>query len=195
MSALVLASASPRRRELLERVGLVVDVRPADIDESVLPGESPRDYVARMAAAKAAAIVAPGSFVLAADTIVEVDGEVLGKPDVADEALAMLRRLAGRVHHVTTAFAIVGNGQLVASMVTTAVEFVPMLDEDIVAYVATDEWRGKAGGYAIQGIAASLVARVDGSVTNVIGLPLAEVLAALRQAGAPSANLAAGTSA
>jgi septum formation protein len=186
---LVLASASPRRRELLERVGVPIEVRPADVDETPRDGEEPRAYVARIADAKARATAAPGIWVLAADTTVTIDGAILGKAADAAEAAAMLRRLSGRVHQVITAFAITN---VPTRTIATDVEMIELDDAAIADYVASGEWRGKAGAYAIQGIAAAFVRAVRGSVTNVIGLPLVEVLAALREAGAPSAVLAKG---
>ncbi len=193
---LLLASASPRRRELLARVGLELEVRPADIDETPRAHEAPRAYVARIAAAKAAAVVrASGQWVLAADTTVTIDGAILGKAESADEAAAMLRRLAGRAHEVITAFAIAGDGAAIAREVVTEVDFIALDDAAIADYVASGEWRGKAGAYAVQGIGAALVREVRGSVTNVIGLPLAEVLAALREVGGPRAKLASGIAA
>ena len=194
---LLLASASPRRRELLERVGVPVEVQPADIDESTRDGEPPEAYVARLARTKAAAVARGGGrWVLAADTTVTIDGAILGKAETADEAADMLRRLSGRTHRVLTAFILLGERDgkpceregLVASDVV-------MVDLDAAAvadYVASGEWRGKAGAYAIQGIAAALVSAVHGSVTNVAGLPLAEVVAALREAGAPPPRFTAG---
>src|SRR5687767_9535067 len=176
--ALVLASASPRRRELLERVGILVDVQPMDVAERVAPGEAPRAYAKRVAATKAdvAAAQLPGRWVLAADTIVEIDGNVLGKPTEPAEAKGMLERLRGRVHRVTTAFAIRGpNGARYDESVTTEVRLVELHDADLAGYVASGEWKGKAGGYAVQGMAAAMVAECHGSITNVIGLPLAEV--------------------
>ncbi len=194
---LLLASASPRRRELLERVGVPVEIQPADIDESTCEGEPPEVYVARLARAKAAAIARPGNrWVLAADTTVALGGAILGKAESPQEAVEMLRRLSGRTHRVLTAFALVGerDGQpcrregLVASDVV-------MVDFDaatLADYVASGEWRGKAGAYAIQGMGAALVSAVHGSVTNVAGLPLAEVIAALREVGAPLPRFTAG---
>jgi septum formation protein len=192
---LILASASPRRREMLERVGFALDVRPPDIDEAERPGEAPAAYVARIARAKASTIAPePGDWVLAADTTVTIDGAILGKAATPEEAAAMLRRLSGRVHQVMTAFAIEGERRRDA-VVTSEVEMVE-LDEDALAdYVASGDWRGKAGAYAIQGVAAALVRGVRGSVTNVIGLPLAEVIAALRELGGPAPRFAAGSAA
>lgn len=189
MSTLILASASPRRRELLQRVGLTFEVRPAEVDESWLPGEAPHHYVARVAAAKRDAIAAPGHWVLAADTTVTIDGKVLAKAADTDEARAMLSSLAGREHEVLTAFALRGPGGELAELVSTAVQMIDFSGELLEQYLASGEWRGKAGAYAIQGIGAALVAGVRGSVTNVIGLPLAEVLAGLRRLGGPSPQL------
>jgi septum formation protein len=184
---LVLASASPRRREMLERVGVPIDVVPADVDETPHAGEDPRAYVIRIAEAKRAAIRA--NFVLAADTTVTIDGAILGKAADEHEAAEMLRALSGRVHQVITAFALTG---VPTRTVATDVELIALDDATIAAYVASGEWRGKAGAYAIQGIAAAFIVGVRGSVTNVIGLPLVEVLAALRDAGAPGADFARG---
>ena len=193
MLPLVLASASPRRREMLERVGVALEVRPADVDEEPRAGEPPDDYVARIARDKAnAAVRRPGQWVLAADTTVTIDGQILAKAATGDEAAEMLRKLSGRTHQVITAFAIVGDGTVREGSVTTDVAVVPLDDAAIRDYVASGEWRGKAGAYAIQGIAAAFVRSVRGSVTNVIGLPLVEVLDALRAVGAPGAQLARG---
>ena len=195
---LLLASASPRRRELLQRVGLLLEVRAADVDESVHDGEEPSVYVMRVARAKAAATQRRADeWVLAADTTVTLDGQILGKAESPEEAAKMLRWLAGRSHQVITAFILVGerDGQPVIheGLVGTEVQFIDLDAGTLADYVASGEWRGKAGAYAIQGIAAAFVAAVRGSVTNVIGLPLAEVLAALREAGGPVPRLASGT--
>lgn len=191
-STILLASASPRRREMLERLGYRLEVRPADIDESWPPGESPAGYVARVAAAKAEAAAQPGRWVLAADTTVTIDGEILAKAASADEARDMLRRLSGRSHQVLTAFSLRGPGGRCDELVTTAVDMVafdgPLLED----YLACGEWRDKAGAYAIQGIGAALVAGVRGSVTNVAGLPLAEVVAALARLGGPAPSFPSG---
>ena len=195
---LLLASASPRRRELLERVGLAIEVQPACIDERAQDGEVPEAYVARIARAKAIAIARRSDrWVLAADTTVTLDGAILGKAETPEEATKMLRWLSGRTHRVLTAFVLVGerDGRTVLREGVVASE-VEMIDFDAAAladYVASGEWRGKAGAYAIQGIGAALVSRVRGSVTNIVGLPLAEVLAALREVGAPLPRFAAGT--
>jgi len=187
---LVLASASPRRRELLERLGLSLVVAAAELDETPLPGERPADYVRRVAGAKCDAVAArraaagPSLPVLAADTTVVVAGEILGKPADADDARRMLARLAGRRHEVATAYRIRFNDKLVERAVTTLVVFRALAPAELEAYVASGEWRGKAGGYAVQGIAGAFVTELRGSHTNVIGLPLAEVLADLQAMGA-----------
>ncbi|HEY4241535.1 MAG TPA: nucleoside triphosphate pyrophosphatase [Kofleriaceae bacterium] len=191
----MLASASPRRREMLARVGLAAEVSPADVDESALSGEAPAAYVARVAKAKAAAIapsLRAGQWVLAADTTVTIDGAILGKAETPDEAAAMLRKLSGRTHQVLTAFVIANGEVLRERLVATDVTVLPLDAAAVAGYVASNEWRGKAGAYAIQGIAAAFVSEVRGSVTNVIGLPLAEVIATLREVGGPTPDFAVG---
>ncbi len=181
---LVLASASPRRRELLERLGLSLRVMPVDLDETPLPAENADAHVRRLAAAKCDAACARlvgeedrHLGVLAADTIVIVDGDILGKPRDADDARGMLARLGGRRHNVTTAYQIRrAPERLIARAVSTAVSFRLLQPAEIDAYFASGEWQGKAGGYAVQGIAAAFVSELRGSHTNVIGLPLSEVL-------------------
>jgi septum formation protein len=197
MLPLLLASASPRRRELLERVGVALEVRAADVDEEPVPGEYPAAYVSRIAHAKAYAVArTPGQWVLAADTTVTIDGKILGKATTGEEAADMLRQLAGRVHQVITAFTILGDVQDSTfhrdGIIASDVVVIDLSEAQIADYVASGEWRGKAGAYAIQGIGAALVREVRGSVTNVIGLPLVEVLEALRAVGAPSAKFAGG---
>jgi septum formation protein len=194
---LLLASASPRRRELLERVGVPIEIQPANIDESTRDGELPEAYVARLARAKATSIPRQGDrWVLAADTTVALGGTILGKAESPQEAADMLRGLSGRTHRVWTAFALLGerDGRFCLREGLVASEVVMIeLDTAIVAdYIASGEWRGKAGAYAIQGMGAALVRAVHGSVTNVAGLPLAEVLAALREVGAPLPRFIAG---
>lgn len=195
---LVLASASPRRREMLERIGLAIEVHPADVDERTHDGESAGAYVARIARAKAIAVARKDrSWVLAADTTVTLDGTILGKAETAEEAAKMLRWLAGRTHQVLTAFVLIGERDdktiVREGLVATDVTFLDLDAGMLADYVASGEWRGKAGAYAIQGIGAMLVREVRGSVTNVVGLPLAEVVAALREVGGPMPKLAAGT--
>jgi septum formation protein len=187
---LVLASASPRRRELLARLGLEPLIRPAHLDETPRPGENPHELVVRLASAKAAASLArgdqpgaPEEVVLAADTEVVLDGQVLGKPRDRDDAARMLRRLAGRTHEVVTGVAVRRGGTARATRVTTEVRFRPLSEAEIAWYVATGEPDGKAGAYGLQGAGAALVERIDGSDTNVIGLPLAETVTLLRQVG------------
>jgi len=185
---LVLASSSARRSELLSQVGLTFEVRPADIDESVHAGEPPIEYVRRLSVDKAAAVARPGEIVVAADTTVEVDGVILAKPVDGDDARRMLRLLSGRVHQVHTGVTVAmteAAGRPSTShtqVVHTAVTFVELDDATVDWYVRTGEPDGKAGGYAIQGAGGALVERLDGSVTNVIGLPLAETLGIIRLA-------------
>jgi septum formation protein len=181
---LILASASPRRRELLASVGLVLAVEPVDIDEAPREGEPARLYAARVAGEKCDAAVAKlavsAQAVLAADTVVVLVGEILGKPESEAEAESMLRRLAGHRHEVLTAYRIRHGERMVERLVSTAVTFRSLDGKEISAYLACREWQGKAGAYAIQGIAGSFVTDLRGSFTNVVGLPLAEVLADLR---------------
>jgi septum formation protein len=167
-------------------------VRPADVDESERPGEAPAAYVARVARAKADAVVRePGRWLVAADTTVVVDDAILAKAASPEAAAAMMRRLVGRVHEVLTAFVVVGDGRRREAVIRSEVELVPLDEEGIADYVASGDWRDKAGAYAIQGVAAALVRQVRGSVTNIVGLPLAEVIAALRELGGPLPALAA----
>jgi septum formation protein len=173
MDRLVLASASPRRRELLGQLGVAFDVVAADIDETPRPGERPLALVRRLAATKARAV--DGDPVLAADTIVEVDGEILGKPVDADDARRMLRRLSARAHRVHTGVALRAGDRLEVQAVTTIVTFVPLLPSAIDWYLATGEPFDKAGAYAIQGVGGVFVETVRGSVSNVVGLPLTTV--------------------
>lgn len=183
--ALVLASASPRRRELLARLGIVPLVDPADIDESVRDGEAPLAYVRRLAAAKAEAVAArhPGAVVLAADTTVIVDAEILGKPADAADALAMLERLAGRAHVVATAVAAARDGRVVAAVDEAAVRMRAVSREDLAAYVATGEPLDKAGAYGIQGWGGALVTGIDGDYHAVMGLGLATTVRLLGEVG------------
>ena len=183
---LVLASASPRRRELLRWLVAEYELDTAEIDESARPGEPAPALVARLARAKAEAVAARrrGAWILAADTIVEIDGEVLGKPADEGEAVAMLGRLSGREHRVFTGFTLLSpGGEHRSGMVESRVRFRRIDGSRIATYVATGEPLDKAGAYAIQGRGASMIAGVDGSFTNVIGLPLDEVGAVLGEAG------------
>lgn len=181
---LVLASASPRRSALLSQLGLAFEVLPAELDETPLPGEEATGYVLRLAQAKAAHVARarPGALVLAADTTVERDGAILGKPADARDGAAMLRALSGRAHRVHTGIALAG--RFVASqVVTTAVRWRALSEEEIAWYVGTGEGTDKAGGYASQGKAGLFITALEGSATNVIGLPLAESCELLRAAG------------
>jgi septum formation protein len=179
---LVLASASPRRRALLEQLGIPLHVDPAHLDENVRAGETAERYVLRLAREKAEAVQLRhrNATVLAADTSVVLDGAVLGKPATADEALAMLRRLAGHTHQVMTAVAVAGAGE---RLVSAAVTFAPADEDTLRWYVATGEPMDKAGAYAVQGIGGFLVERIEGSHSAVVGLPLVETLALLRESG------------
>ncbi len=186
---LILASASPRRLSLLGRVGVAPDaVRPADIDETPLDGETPRQTVERLAAAKAQAATAEagcdGAWILAADTIVAAGRRILGKPADADEARAFLTLLSGRQHRVMTAVCLIApDGKQSARLSETFVRFKRLEAAEIDAYLESGEWDGKAGAYAVQGIAEAFVTRLNGSWSGVVGLPLYETLALLRGAG------------
>ena len=174
MPRLVLVSASPRRRELLAALGLTPPVRPVDVDETPLAGEEAADCVLRLARAKAAAGARTGEIVLAADTLVVLEGRILGKPEGPEEAKEMLARLAGRDHLVQTGVA-VRNGdssEVAAAVETTRVTIAALTTERIADYVATGEPLDKAGAYAIQGLGALFVERIDGNYSNVVGLPL-----------------------
>ena len=168
----ILASQSPRRRELLSLVGITHEVQPADIDERYLPDEKPGDHAERLAREKASKIRADDAVVIGADTIVVVDGEVLGKPRDEAEAAKMLRRLSGRAHTVITAVAAAWRGRLESGVEVVAVTFHPLSDREIASYIATREPMDKAGAYGIQGFGATIVARVDGDYFAVMGLPV-----------------------
>jgi nucleoside triphosphate pyrophosphatase len=174
---LVLASASPRRAELLKAGGFQFSVVPATIDETPLPEEWPADHVRRLAREKAlaASTVVPGAAVLGADTVVVADNTILGKPRDLQDARRMLRLLQGRTHQVYTGVALWRLGAIRDAVEVTAVDFVTMTGEEIEWYVASGEPLGKAGAYAIQGLAARFVSRIEGSYSNVVGLPLAVV--------------------
>jgi septum formation protein len=180
---LVLASGSPRRRQLLEMLGIPIEVRPSHVPEVRHPAESPQAYAERLAREKAESV--PGSFVLGADTTVVVHGEMLEKPADAGDALRMLRRLQGRTHHVITAIALKTPARMLVATDITAVTFRPADDDFLRAYVATGEPMDKAGAYGIQGYGAALVDRIDGDFFGVMGLPVRLVLDLLAQAGHP----------
>lgn len=177
---LVLASASPRRREILETAGLSFTVRPADVDESARSGESPGDYVRRLAETKARAVWRSGEATLGADTTVVVDSQILGKPADGAEASAMLRHLSGRAHEVITGYCLFDGERAQAGAETTRVVFAPMTEQEIATYVASGEPFDKAGGYGIQGLASKFIERVEGCYFNVVGLPVARVYGLLK---------------
>jgi septum formation protein len=201
---LILASASPRRAELLRAAGYTFEIVVADVDESIRPGEAPAIYVRRLAAEKSAAVqgvVGAGfsrtdegppeggshvrdAVILGADTTVVVDGEILGKPRDDGDARNMLQRLSGRTHQVLTGVSLRQGALEVGRVEATTVEFRPLTDQDIAWYVSTGEGRDKAGGYAIQGLASRFIPRIDGSYSNVVGIPtccVAELLSEFRQ--------------
>jgi septum formation protein len=184
---LILASASPRRAELLTAAGFDFEVQPADVDETVLPDEDPKSYALRVARDKARAALADcrksGSVVLAADTVVVAAGEILGKPVDAAEARRMLKTLSGADHEVHTAVVLLSPTAERSEVVTTRVHLLPLSDAEITWYVASGEPEGKAGAYAIQGRAARFIDRIEGSWSNVVGLPIATVYRLMHEAG------------
>ena len=179
---IILASRSPRRAELLSAAGIQFEVLAADVDETPRPGEDPAAYVERLAIDKARAVLAlrPGARVLGADTTVTIDGEILGKPSDAADATRMLRLLSGRPHLVHTGVALISARGIQSGVDTTRVWFDAMTDEDISWYVATGEPVDRAGAYAIQGFASRFIPRIDGSYSNVVGLPVAMVSSILK---------------
>ncbi len=180
---LVLASSSPRRQQLLSAAGYALEVIPADIDETPRPSEEPSSLVVRLSREKASAIAAAaGLIVVAADTAVVLDGVVFGKPVDDDDARAMLRRLSGRTHHVMTGWCVRRGDVFDGGVVETDVTFRHLRDDDINRWLATGEHRDKAGSYAIQGAAMVFVARVEGCLSNVVGLPVDTVVAAVERA-------------
>lgn len=197
MNELILASASPRRAELLAQIGVRFTVAVSDIDETPLAGEAPADYVSRMARGKAGAVAAgadAGQVVLAADTTVVIDGDVLGKPRDHLDGLAMLARLSGRTHEVMTAVCLQCGDEQSEALVTTRVTFITLDRELCEAYLATGEPADKAGAYGIQGLGAVLVESIDGSYSNVVGLPLAETWRLLTEWDLPTGLAASGAS-
>jgi len=182
----ILASSSPRRQELLKRIGFEFDVVPASVSELAREGESPRDFALRMAREKAGQVAGrhPGRWVVAADTVVLIDGEMLGKPQSEAEAVEMLSKLRGRTHIVTTGFCIAkGGGPMFEGVVESRVEMVNLSDDEVRWYVSTGEPLDKAGAYGVQGIGAMFIKRVVGSYTNVVGLPLAELMEGMKKLG------------
>ena len=182
---LILASASPRRRELLARIGIVPDaVAPADIDETPGKVELPRDYARRMAREKALAAASDSAHVLAGDTVVAVGRRILPKAEDEATARRCLDLMSGRRHRVLSAVALLApDGTLRERLSETVVVFKRLAPDEITAYLGSGEWHGKAGGYAIQGIAEGLIRRIDGSHSGVVGLPLYETRALLKAAG------------
>jgi septum formation protein len=184
---LVLASASPRRAELLASAGFRFEISPVDVDESPLPHEAPPAYARRVAAAKAEAAArlapSPGTLVLAADTVVVAGNRMLGKPESDAEAATMLRQISGGVHDVLTAVVVLTATRSLSEVVTTRVRVLPLNDDDIRWYIETGEPEGKAGAYAIQGHAARFIDWIEGSWSNVVGLPIATVHRLLRELG------------
>jgi len=182
---LVLGSASPRRRELLAQIGVRPDaVRPADIDETPMKAELPRDCARRLALEKAQAIeLAPDELALCADTVVAVGRRNLGKPEDATEAAKFLNLLSGRRHNVITAIVLRSAERVWTRIVVTSVKFKPLSEAEIAAYLRSGEWQDKAGGYAIQGLAAAYIPQINGSYSNVVGLPLTETANLLAAAG------------
>jgi septum formation protein len=187
---IVLASASPRRRELLSRIGIRFTVQPSRVSEDVLPGETPDEHVVRLSRDKAREVAqrpdVPGRWFIGSDTIVLRDDSILGKPRDAAEAAVMLRSLAGRRHRVLSGYAVFDrqSGATVSGAVATAVRFKELTEEEIAGYIATGEPFDKAGAYAIQGIGVFMVLGIEGSYTNVVGLPLCEVVEVLERLGA-----------
>ena len=182
---LLLASASPRRAGLLAAAGFSFDVVPADVDEQVRPDEDPEAHVLRLARAKVQAVPAVGhdSVILGADTVVVVDGEILGKPADDRHAASMLRRLSGRSHEVLTGVVVRRGEREESGVERTSVRFLPLSDQEIARYISTGEASDKAGAYGAQGLASRFVERIDGSYTNVVGLPVPLVCRLLEALG------------
>lgn len=181
----ILASQSPRRRELLAQIGIAHEVRPADIDEAVWPGEQPVPHSERLAREKALALAEqfPDAMVIGSDTIVVIDGAILGKPANAADAVDMLLRLSGREHTVYTSVAVAHQGRTLSGVEAVQVRFRPLTRETAVAYVATGEPMDKAGAYGIQGFGATLVERITGDYFAVMGLPLGRLVGLIRELG------------
>jgi septum formation protein len=185
---LVLASASPRRAELLTAAGFVFDVLPVDVDERMRPGEPPADHVRRLASEKSARALerlsgsSAGVIVLGADTVVVIDSQILGKPRDDGDAAEMMRLLSGRSHQVMTGVSVRTTARELGGVDSSSVTFAPLTSAEIDWYVGTGEGRDKAGGYAIQGLAGRFIPRVEGSYSNVVGLPIALIYGLLRQA-------------
>ena len=185
MTKFVLASASPRRRDLLAQIGITPDaIHPADINEDPIPGELPRAHALRLAREKATKVAGEvEGVILAADTVVGVGRRILPKTETREEAECCLRLMSGRNHRVFTGVAVVADGELRDRVVETRIGLKRLSDEELRTYLSSGEWRGKAGGYGIQGLAGAYVAKMVGSYTNVVGLPLYETRNLLLSAG------------
>jgi septum formation protein len=181
--SLVLASASPRRADLLRAAGIKFAVRVADIDESLLPNETPHAYVARLSQQKAQAVAQPGEIVLGADTTVVIGDDIAGKPTDKVDAMRMLALLSGQWHEVLTGVALVRNDEVLSEVAVTRVKFAPLSQAEMEWYVGTGEPFDKAGGYGIQGYASRFIERIEGNYANVVGLPVETVYRLLRSAG------------
>ena len=186
---LILASASPRRKDLLAQIGITPDkIQPADLDETEKPSEAPRVYALRLAIEKAQAVHAlePGAIILAADTAVAVGRRILPKTETEDEARSCLNLMSGRSHQVLTGIAVIAaDGRMMSRLVTTRVKMKRLTPQEISGYIASGEWKGKAGGYGIQGKAGALISDLSGSYTGVVGLPVFETRNLLQAAGYP----------
>lgn len=183
---LILASQSPRRREILEHAGIPFEVRSAAVPEQIQEGETPVNYVLRLARAKAAAV--NGDLVLGADTVVVLDEHILEKPHDAADALRMLRILSGREHSVITGICLRSGDAYITEAIETRVRFVSMSQDEMEAYVASGEPMDKAGGYAIQGLASKYIDRIEGDYFNVVGLPVHRVYAMIKSFGVKEFN-------
>jgi septum formation protein len=183
----ILASASPRRIELLHLLGLRFEIMPSHVEESFMEGEAPRAHVLRLSREKTekASVQHPDAWVMGADTIVLINGEVLGKPRTPEEAREMLRTLSGRVHTVYTGFTVINKSAsyIISNAVESSVHFREIREDEIAWYIQSEEPYDKAGGYAVQGMGAFFIKEIHGSYTNVMGLPLCEVVDVLKSAG------------
>ena len=191
MSRIILASASPRRQELLAQVGIEFDVMPSNVEESPLDGETPPEHATRLAAEKARDVAGrvekdAARWVIGSDTIVVIDGVVLGKPEDKEDAARMLRQLSGREHRVMTGYCIVNSatGEELDGVAETKVKVKPLIDDEIEGYVSSGEPMDKAGAYAIQGLGAFMIEEIHGSYSNVVGLPVCQVVEDLERLGA-----------
>ncbi len=183
---LILASASPRRRELIEQLGLIPRVLAADIDETLQTGEGTRDYVLRLSSGKARKVadqLSSSDVVLGADTVIDCQGHIMGKPGSLQQSIDMLSQLSARTHQVVTGVTVIGSGMAESFVVETNVTMREISEKEMRAYWLTEEPKGKAGSYAIQGRGARFIETISGSYSNVVGLPLFETAAALAQFG------------